>query len=475
MATNLTEEQKKRNEEMRKIQRDQLAADAAQSGTLITDPLAKAASLEKPERLDSAVVYGSVPQQPAQSPAPAVAPAESPEAVAVTTTPEQRQEAVRQTQKDQLAADQPASPAQLEEAVATGTPVAVQEAQAANPEPAPAAENATTSPENATTSGENATTPAPAAPLTPQQQLAADIAKSGRPENLAPAKPLESTADPALVATAEAYRNMDKSFADLLQSQRDEYERKRLEGEQQVRDDQNAAKWTGLTELAASLANMIGVGEGNAVSQTYRPHSQDWMQKADASIKEHRSRMDNLRQRQRETEQKIATLKSEGALALTKARVDLQKQRAEIEYRKSMTDYQNARTEAARQEALMKAQKAEAEIKAIEALANQRDASARGNLIRAGATAQNAATRADEAANRNTNRDISTQSGANLRAAQTAVQVGRANQLGQSVTLPYPNAFTTMPTFGSRQAAEGNQQRRGNNSNDPETGLGNYR
>lgn len=217
------------------------------------------------------------------------------------------------------ATDMPTSPIRLEEAVVTGTPVAVQEAQAANPEPAPAAENATTSPGNATTS-------APAAPLTPQQQLAADIAKSGSQENLAPAQPLEGRTDPVVAATAEAYRNMDRSFADLLQSQKDEYERKRLEGEQEVRDEQKAAKWTGLTELAASLANMIGVGQGNAVSQTYRPHSQDWMQKADASIKEHRSRMENLRQRQRETEQKIAQLKSEGGLAVAQMQAKMRQQ-----------------------------------------------------------------------------------------------------------------------------------------------------
>ena len=446
MARNpLTEEQKKRNEEMRQIMKDQLAADAAQAGVVtqnlnlkpaeIIEPAVVTADRKPMEQPAVQAMTGSTlapatapaaatePEvsptaepEPAvePAPAPAEAPAETPATVPSTETPEQKQETV-------------AAPAT---------------------EPAPAAE----------------ATPAPApAPLTPEEreaamkqkqreQLTRDIAKSNRPEGLEPAQSLEGRVDPYVEATAAAVRAQNKGFADMLQSMRDEYERQRTEGEQQIKDEQNAAKWTGLTELAASLANMIGVGQGNAVSQTYRPHSQDWMQKADASIKEHRSRMENLRQRQRETELKMAQLRSEGGLAVMKAKQEADEKNAINAYRKAQAAYYEAQTEKQRQDAVIAMRKAEAEINAINALATQRISSA-------DATTRNAATRASSAANQNANRDsrtenqnrnndIRTQSGANQSAASAAASEARANAGGVQVNYPF-----SWGNIGSRPAA----------------------
>ena len=362
MARNpLTEEQKKRNEEMRQIMKDQLAADAAQAGTPLVNY-----SLPGPQSLPEAVVYGTV-NKPEDS-ATAVAHSETPAAAPATEAPEQRQEtnpvqaastpdqpaapltreereaAAKQAQRDQLAADAAAvptidpnratTPQPLNEAVVYGTPSSASE----TPE-TPATEPTT---DQALAQAKEAAPAQATAPITPEEreaaakqeqreQLARDIARSNQPEGLAPAQSLESTVDPVVAATAEAYRNQDKGFVQLLQGMKDEYERQRQEGEQQIKDQQNAAKWTGLTELAASLANMIGVGQGNAVSQTYRPHSQDWMQKADASIKEHRSKMQDLRQRQRETELKISQLRAEGGLAVAQMQAKQRQQAIENE------------------------------------------------------------------------------------------------------------------------------------------------
>lgn len=136
-------------------------------------------------------------------------------------------------------------------------------------------------------------------------------------------------ADPTRAAIADAYHQQEKSFADYLQGIRDDYERERQAAQQEVEQDRQAARWTGATELASAIANMIGVGSFNAVNQQYRTYSQDWMQKADRDAREHRNRLDNIRQRQRETELKMAQLRSQGGLAL--AQYDANKRQQDIQ------------------------------------------------------------------------------------------------------------------------------------------------
>ena len=98
-------------------------------------------------------------------------------------------------------------------------------------------------------------------------------------------------------------------FADIIAGQKRQMQDEQQQAQQQLEANNRAARWTGLTELAAGIANLVSVGAGNAVSQQYKTYSQDWMQKADRDIREHRSRMDNLRERQRALQLQLNQLK----------------------------------------------------------------------------------------------------------------------------------------------------------------------
>ena len=98
-------------------------------------------------------------------------------------------------------------------------------------------------------------------------------------------------------------------LADMLIQQRKDFETQNAQDEEQIRNDVKAARWTGATELAASLANLIGVGSFNAANQQYKQYSQDWMRKADADMKMQRARLDNFRERQRAMQMHINQLK----------------------------------------------------------------------------------------------------------------------------------------------------------------------
>lgn len=100
--------------------------------------------------------------------------------------------------------------------------------------------------------------------------------------------------------------------------------------------DLNAAKYSGLTELAASVANMIGVGGHNAANQQYRQYSLDWMRKADQDMHLRRARIDNLRERQRALQQHLSQLKQQNGLTI------LQQQAAEDAARAKYAQDRNA-------------------------------------------------------------------------------------------------------------------------------------
>ena len=175
------------------------------------------------------------------------------------------------------------------------------------------------------------TTTEPATQTAPATEQPVD-ATAPAPEKIiiTPKAPVATTpSDPVRKALENAYQEQDKSFADYLQGIKDDYEREKAEGDKRINDAKRAARWTGATELASTIANLIGVGAGNAVSQQYKSVSQDWMRKADADAKEHRNRLSDLRQRQRETEMKIRQLKSQGGLAL--AQYDQAKRQQDIE------------------------------------------------------------------------------------------------------------------------------------------------
>lgn len=117
------------------------------------------------------------------------------------------------------------------------------------------------------------------------------------------------------------------SFAQWAIDTRKNAEAQLEEERQEIEREKKAAAATGWAEFGAALANLIGVGEGGAVSQNYKPYSQDWMQKADADQRAHRNRVHDLRQRQIDTELKMAQLRMQNGLQMAQFDAN-QRQRA---------------------------------------------------------------------------------------------------------------------------------------------------
>lgn len=122
--------------------------------------------------------------------------------------------------------------------------------------------------------------------------------------------------DASINNLATAQQAAEQSGADMVLEMGNQLKEAQQEGEAQVEADNRAARWTSAAELAASIANMIGVGTFGAVNQQYKSYSQDWMKKADQDIREHRSRMDNLNERLRAQKAKLDALKLGNAQAL---------------------------------------------------------------------------------------------------------------------------------------------------------------
>lgn len=123
------------------------------------------------------------------------------------------------------------------------------------------------------------------------------------------------------------------SFADMVNQYAENIRRAEDEGAAQVAASQRAARWAGATELASSIANLVAVGGHNAVSQQYRPFSQDWMRKADQDARMNRMRIDNLRERQRAMQGQLANLRlNDAARAL-----ELAREQAKTNYQQGLT------------------------------------------------------------------------------------------------------------------------------------------
>ncbi len=136
----------------------------------------------------------------------------------------------------------------------------------------------------------------------------------------------------ALDQSQQNYNNLmakyNNDFAAMVQGESDRIRKEQEEARTMIQADQKAAQWSGLTELASSVANMIGVGSFNAANQQYRSYSQDWMKKADQDLREHRYRMDNIRARQNALRQQQLNLQM-GQAGQALAR---EQQRAERDY-----------------------------------------------------------------------------------------------------------------------------------------------
>ena len=133
----------------------------------------------------------------------------------------------------------------------------------------------------------------------------------------------------------------------------------RLKREQEIANaeylaSQKAASVSGLTHLAASLGNLIGVGFFNAPHSDYQNPSVDWMKKADQDKQIARQRIDNLRDRQRLVQQQLLQMKISGAGQL--AGMDMDKARQGYQHGINVA---NAQREGARDVASLNAQTAQ--------------------------------------------------------------------------------------------------------------------
>lgn len=101
----------------------------------------------------------------------------------------------------------------------------------------------------------------------------------------------------------------------ILQRYINEAELARKENEVMGKAERSATLWTGATELAAALANLVGVSTG-AENQQIKPYSESWMHRAEQNRKDRIGRIDSLRDRRAALEQQIAALKASGAKEL---------------------------------------------------------------------------------------------------------------------------------------------------------------
>lgn len=235
--------------------------------------------------------------------------------------------------------------------------------------------------------------------ITPKEDPTAELAERLAAEDKA--------FDDAQESTRQSARDILQGMADLIKDREKEY------GDIEKANDR-AATWTGLTELAASVANLIGVGEGNAVSQQYHSFSQDWMRKADADIKEHRSKLDDLRNRQRAIRQQYDTLELQMAkerAAATARRLNNAMTIEKLNYQRAYTQLLEARTETEKQKAQNALNESEAKIRYYQSQIDRNEAQAAAATTRANAAA-------GEAANRNTNRNKTSEARANRDNAQ---------------------------------------------------------
>ena len=108
----------------------------------------------------------------------------------------------------------------------------------------------------------------------------------------------------------------------LLQGIYDEQQEAALKRQEdyikQTERDRRAAQWVGITEVAAGIANAIGVAHG-ASNQQISPVSKDWMQKAEANEKTRKQHLDQLAENLRARREQMAQGKLQGLLAALQA------------------------------------------------------------------------------------------------------------------------------------------------------------
>lgn len=131
----------------------------------------------------------------------------------------------------------------------------------------------------------------------------------------------QNSANDAMSSVQRANEAAERDFTDIAQDIKNQYDEAQRENAIRSRADLNSAKYAGVTELASSIANLIGVGALGASNQTYQNYSQNWMQRADQERRARQARMDNIRERERQQRAQIAQLRQGGANALAQMRL----------------------------------------------------------------------------------------------------------------------------------------------------------
>ena len=257
-----------------------------------------------------------------------------------------------------------------EPAAASATEQVVQQAQAQQQAQAPTASDAAKP--NAT---EGSTPPAVKSEAAPaaqaQAQAPADGQQAAREAGVTLTKdPSETVIPEAPLAAGEGSsysddlkRELDKAlqvqklsneaneanYLDLLENLRRENEASARESQLEADRTRQAAVWSGATELAAAIANMIGVGSHGSSNQTYKQYSHDWMRIASNEAKQARKERHAAQTQRANMEAQFAALKAKNAkdlaaqqLAGIRAVNAAQKNEASARYYNARAEYNNA-------------------------------------------------------------------------------------------------------------------------------------
>lgn len=189
-----------------------------------------------------------------------------------------------------------------------------------------------------------------------------------------PIKEMEASLASSTKALRDAQLGQEKDFASIVANIKAQQDAEQAEISSRYQDARRASKFTGVTELASAIANMIGVGSHGSSHQTYKDFSKDWMTTADNLEREARAKQQSHSSALRQLEMQRASLKAQNAKTLAAneqsyARI-LQAERkaqAQARYQEAISEARNLNAQAAALNAQLRAEKNPTEIKKLEA------------------------------------------------------------------------------------------------------------
>lgn len=142
------------------------------------------------------------------------------------------------------------------------------------------------------------------------------------------AKALSDAGNTLITETGKANQVIEDTYTNAAKQLGEDLTAAQTEDDILRKADARSSQILAATEAAAAIANLIGVGGFNAVNQTITPkYSQDWMRRADAAHQQRKTRIENIRERQRAAEDRLAVLKGGNAKDL-----------AGLKYKQAVTD-----------------------------------------------------------------------------------------------------------------------------------------